>query len=120
MPLMLRWHCSKWMYYISCSMAKTTVRDPMLFTSWMLEHGGSSAPGGCEPPDRKKFETTYRSFPLLAQPVDHGVFTIADLYGVTDADEYVRLVRAWAESVWAAWSKDHAWAREMAGCLLAH
>jgi len=47
-------------------------------------------------------------FVWLAPPVSLGPVTVKDVHGVESATEHKRLVRAWAESAWSAWSPHHA------------
>ena len=74
---------------------------------------------GARPPRTvgKAFEELYREFPLLIGPDDPDVQTVQNLRGAGDADEHVRRVRAWGESVWQAWSAHHEWARRAADQL---
>lgn len=51
----------------------------------------------------------------LDPPADMGALTIADIVAAASADEHCRLVRAWAASVWQAWSAHHAAVRALAG-----
>jgi len=85
---------------------------------WMLEFGGSAVPGGSTLPNRKKFEEAYRLFPFLQPPADRGSLTIAEVLGASDAADYQRWVRNWAQSVWDAWEDAHAWARDTARRLM--
>ena len=77
---------------------------------WMLEHGGSTAPGGSNPRNRREFEAAYREFPFLAPPANRGRITVADVYCAKDAASFKQLVRDWAQSVWDGWSEYHTWA----------
>ena len=51
----------------------------------------------------------------LAPPSFAGCLTVADVQKATNADDHLRAVRAWAESVWKAWSAHHGTIREWAG-----
>lgn len=57
-------------------------------------------------------------WPWLDPPSSH-VMTVADVLKARSGDEHVRLVRAWAEGVWAAWARHHdtvrRWAAEALG-----
>lgn len=44
----------------------------------------------------------------LAPPPSLGSMTVADVQRAKNAEEHERLVRAWAESAWTAWSPHHA------------
>jgi hypothetical protein len=46
-----------------------------------------------------------------AAPEARGQMTVADLQAANDADEHTKLVRAWAENVWAAYAAQHELAR---------
>ncbi|HLZ00297.1 MAG TPA: DUF5946 family protein [Candidatus Angelobacter sp.] len=55
----------------------------------------------------------------LTPPSFAGRLTVADVHKATNAEEHIRFVRAWAESVWKAWSPHHDTVREWAslyGC----
>jgi uncharacterized protein DUF5946 len=45
-------------------------------------------------------------------PRDRGRMTVADVRGADTPEEHARRVRAWAEDVWAAYTSQHAVARE--------
>lgn len=44
----------------------------------------------------------------LTPPGSLGALTIKDVHRAKDVEEHLRLVRAWAKSVWEAWSTHHA------------
>lgn len=44
----------------------------------------------------------------LTPPPSLGSITVADIHRAQDAAEHEKLVRAWAESAWTAWSPHHA------------
>ncbi len=44
----------------------------------------------------------------LTPPSNRGEITAADVRRTTTAEEHTALVRAWAESAWAAWKPHHA------------
>ena len=52
----------------------------------------------------KVFEERYREFPFLEPPANRGEITVADVFGVTDPQEYPNTVKRWAEAVWDAWT----------------
>jgi hypothetical protein len=43
----------------------------------------------------------------LDPPPTRGNITVADVHAAKDAQEHVQLVRAWADSAWAAWVAHH-------------
>ena len=47
-------------------------------------------------------------FVPLPPPANLGAVTVADVVAAADADEHREAVRAWAASVWHAWSPHHA------------
>lgn len=57
-------------------------------------------------------------WPWLEPPTTHAM-TVADVLKARSGEEHVRLVRAWAESLWAAWARHHdtvrRWAAEALG-----
>ncbi len=59
----------------------------------------------------------------IAKPAllaDLGHITVADVRKARTAKEYARLVRAWAENVWAAYAVQHDLAREWIRIALTH
>ena len=44
----------------------------------------------------------------LTPPPSLGSMTVADVQRAKNAEEHEKLVRAWAESAWTAWSPHHA------------
>jgi hypothetical protein len=48
------------------------------------------------------------SYVWLAPPLSLGAITVQDVHRAASASEHKRLVRAWAESAWTAWSAHHA------------
>ena len=54
-------------------------------------------------------------FTWLEPPADMGTLTIVDVHATPSLASHERAVRAWAASVWAAWSGHHAQIREWAG-----
>jgi hypothetical protein len=56
-----------------------------------------------------------RDWPRLDPPAAYPM-TVVDVLQARDGPEHVRLVRAWAETTWDAWSRVHAlvrtWAQE--------
>jgi CTP:molybdopterin cytidylyltransferase MocA len=54
-----------------------------------------------------------RTWPWLTPPNRYGM-TVVDVLGATSAAEHVELMRAWAASVWGAWSAHHPTVREWA------
>ncbi len=78
----------------------------------LLEHGGNPSIGQRPPREvGKAFEERYKALPYLAPPVDRGGITIAEVYGAREPGEHAERVRAWAQAVWEAYSRHHAWAR---------
>jgi CTP:molybdopterin cytidylyltransferase MocA len=59
-----------------------------------------------------------RDWPWLEPPRGYRI-TVRDVLAARDADEHVRCVREWAESVWEAWSAHHGsvrvWAADASG-----
>ena len=53
-------------------------------------------------------------WPWLAPPETYDL-TVVDVLRATTGAEHVRLTRAWAASVWEAWSGHHATVRAWAG-----
>jgi hypothetical protein len=53
-----------------------------------------------------------RSFHRLAPPSSSGSITVVDLWKAQTAGEHRRIARAWAMSVWRAWSPHHAIIRQ--------
>jgi len=55
----------------------------------------------------------------LDPPDPNGSIRVTDVLAAEDLDAHVRLVRAWADDVWAAWSAHHetvrAWAQQALG-----
>jgi hypothetical protein len=47
-------------------------------------------------------------FVWLVPPASRGAVTVKDVHRAESATEHKRLVRAWAESAWSAWSPHHA------------
>jgi hypothetical protein len=86
---------------------------------WLFEHGGDPSirqihhhhPHG--PPNAVR-EQRYNAFPVLEPPARRGELTIASVLGAKTPGEHTARVRAWAQSVWEAWSSHHSWAREQA------
>lgn len=79
---------------------------------WILEHGGSSGTGS----GPSWLEAAFKGNPELPQldpppPLRRGHLTVASILPAIPPDEHIRLIRLWAESVWGAWSRHHAWAR---------
>ncbi|HKP54400.1 MAG TPA: DUF5946 family protein [Chloroflexia bacterium] len=54
------------------------------------------------------------NFPWLEPPASLGPITVLDLLNATDAGDYDRKIRLWAESVWGAWEPHHATIRAWA------
>jgi hypothetical protein len=50
---------------------------------------------------------TKKQFVWLTLPTSMGSITIADVQNVESAEEHQGVVRAWAASVWLAWSEHH-------------
>jgi hypothetical protein len=50
---------------------------------------------------------TKEHFTWLTPPSSLGSITVADVYAASTAEEHKQLVRLWAVSVWAAWSRHH-------------
>ena len=50
-------------------------------------------------------------FAWLEPPVPNGALTVLDVAAAADLEEHERLVRRWAEGVWAAWQEHHAHVR---------
>jgi hypothetical protein len=48
-------------------------------------------------------------------PERRGNLTITYIQRASDAEEYIRRVREWAQDVWEAWSKHHDLARQLIG-----
>jgi hypothetical protein len=46
-------------------------------------------------------------------PEQRGNLNIIYIHGASDADEHIKRVRDWAQSVWGAWSEHHALARQL-------
>lgn len=63
----------------------------------------------------QRLADTDRAWPRLDPPPDYPM-TVVDLLAARDGAEHVRLVRAWAEGTWEAWSAHRdlvrSWARE--------
>lgn len=51
----------------------------------------------------------------LQLPEQPGNLTIAYIHSASDADEHIKRVREWAQSVWGAWSEHHELARQLIG-----
>lgn len=49
-----------------------------------------------------------RGYRWLTPPATLAAITVADVRFAEDAEQHKKLVRAWAASVWAAWSAHHA------------
>jgi len=47
-------------------------------------------------------------FVWLAPPASRRAITVKDVHGAGNAFDHQKLVRAWADSAWAAWSPHHA------------
>lgn len=47
-------------------------------------------------------------FVWLTPPASPGTVTVANVRAAQDAEQHARIVRAWAESAWSAWSEHHA------------
>jgi hypothetical protein len=47
-------------------------------------------------------------FVWLTPPSNRGEITVADVHRTTTVEDHIALVRAWAESAWAAWKPHHA------------
>lgn len=47
-------------------------------------------------------------FVWLTPPASPGTVTVVDVRAAQDAEQHARIVRAWAESAWSAWSPHHA------------
>jgi CTP:molybdopterin cytidylyltransferase MocA len=56
-------------------------------------------------------------WPWLEPPTRHAM-TVADILNARSGEEHVRLVRAWAESLWAAWAPHHDLVRRWAAGAL--
>ncbi|MGB3715981.1 MAG: DUF5946 family protein [Candidatus Promineifilaceae bacterium] len=56
-------------------------------------------------------------FKWLEPPSSMGAVTVVDVYAAQDATEHQRLVQAWAEATWVAWSAHHAVIRHWANSL---
>jgi hypothetical protein len=85
---------------------------------WLIERGGSAAIGSRGPLEDVAKRGPLEGWPTLAPPVARGEVTIADVYAVSAVADHTAIVRRWAESVWAAWSEHHAWARaRLAGLI---
>lgn len=70
-----------------------------------LERGATPAEG----PDIIRHALQFAAhYVWLTPPPSWGALTILDLYGAADATTFQRLVRAWAQTVWAAWQPHHA------------
>jgi hypothetical protein len=50
---------------------------------------------------------TKKQFVWLTLPTSMGSITIADVQNVESAEEHQGVIRAWAASVWLAWSEHH-------------
>ena len=80
-----------------------------------LEHGLTAAQLN---PTTQALASSKADWPRLAPPERYAM-TVVDVLRATSGEQHVRVTRAWAESVWEAWSAHHdvvrAWARESLG-----
>lgn len=63
----------------------------------------------------QKGRRTGGGWPWLEPPASPGAITVADVVQANSADEHLRLVGAWARSVWDAWAPHHEQVRAWAG-----
>jgi hypothetical protein len=78
----------------------------------LLERGASAELGRHPPRSAgKAFEERYREFPFLEPPANRGAITAADVFTVTDSQNYPNMVKRWARAVWIAYGQHHEWAR---------
>jgi len=77
---------------------------------YMLERGGSPAIGRGPRWLAPAFDGR-PDIPDLQSPAVRGAITVAHVHAVPNAEEHCAMARAWAESVWEAWSIHHDWAR---------
>ncbi|MGE5049039.1 MAG: DUF5946 family protein [Deltaproteobacteria bacterium] len=56
-----------------------------------------------------------RDWPQFEPPRSRGPLTVADVVAVPPGEGRDAMLKLWAESVWAAWGKDHARVAELAG-----
>ena len=72
--------------------------------SLMFERGVSPAQAAAAMQAATRRKDAFR---WLEPPPSRGALTVADLPRVASAEEHASCVRAWAESVWTAWSPHH-------------
>lgn len=93
--------------------ARQSVAVHLIGLCHWLEHGLTAA---ALTPITQRLTGEPREWPFLAPPKAYTV-TAVDVLAATSRSAHVSLVRAWAESVWGAWSTHHelvrAWAREV-------
>jgi hypothetical protein len=89
----------------------------LVWLCWMMEFGGHPGYGAWDEVVSQpilrlaEYERERPTFPY-PPPVDRGRVTVADVREAETPEEHARRVRAWADSVWGAWSSYHGWARE--------
>ena len=82
---------------------------------WLLEHGGNPSIRQVRAGGRAFYnarEQDYRDFPFLEPPAIVGALTVISVLEAQNAEDHSARALAWGQSVWAAWSHHHAWARE--------
>lgn len=79
-----------------------------------LEH---DMPAHTLTPITQRLASEKRPWPWLKPPTSYRL-TVHDVLEATDADAHARMVRAWAESVWDAWSPHHDIVRGWASAAL--
>jgi hypothetical protein len=62
----------------------------------------------------QKLTQVKHRFHWLTPPANHGGVTVGDVHAATSAAEHVKVVQAWAASVWSAWKAHHAQVHEWA------
>ena len=62
----------------------------------------------------QKLTQVKHRFHWLTPPDNRGGLTVRDVHAAASAGEHVKLVQAWAESVWLAWKAHHGQVREWA------
>jgi hypothetical protein len=81
----------------------------LLRLHWIFAHD-AHAQAGTVPRWWQRYLAHY-AVPRLEPPAARGALTVVDVAAAAFPEEYTVLLRAWAESVYQAWSAHHDWAR---------